>query len=292
MIPIVLLHHNQPDVLLRSIEQIYTKTKIPYRLFIVDNSSKRDGPVQYALKIAIEKFEACVITNPKDNWIYGFNLAIQNEEWPDSEYYLFSDADIIVPDLGAKLCWLEYLVNQMTEHCCIGKLGLSLDLSNLESNPTLIRTLAVEKKYMQGPKIGTNIVAPVDTTMAIYRKDFFITEFKFQIGHASLSRPHYYTCRTSSLVTAVHVGWDFYPGAGVNANTIDQQWKKALAFCFMGAQVAPELMTQFSIFQRFFLKFMMSLIRSAHGAKVTLLMFVYLVKLFPRKLNTIQTKVR
>lgn len=292
MIPIVLLHHNQPNVLLRSIEHIYTKTKFPYRLFVVDNSSKRDGQVQDALKIAAEKFGACVIINPKDNWIYGFNLAIQNERWPKSDYYVFSDADIIVPDLGLKICWLEYLVNQMNEHCCIGKLGLSLDLSNLKSNPTLIRTLAIEKKYMQGPKIGTNVVAPLDTTMAIYRKDFFITEFKFQIGHASLAKPHYYTCRTSSLVTAIHVGWDFYPGAGLTANTIDQQWKKALAFCLMGAQVAPELIEQFSIFQRHFLKFMMSLIRSAHGAKVAVLMFMYLVKRFPRKVNSIQAKVR
>ncbi len=293
MIPIVLLHHNQPDVLLKSISFINERTRYPHKIFVVDNSSIIDDHLNSVLSCIEDEYGVNVIKNTKDNWIYGFNLALHSKDWPNSEFYAFSDADIYVPELNGDECWLEYMVRQLKEYCCIGKLGLSLSLENLEKNPALSRTLEIEKRFINnGPRIGENVVAPVDTTMALYRRDFFVTDFRFRIGHASLARPHYYTCRTKYATAAVHVGWDYYPGAGRLVPESEEQWKKAWVFAWMGAQVAPELRAQFRLFRRVILASIINSIRLVHGFKVTLYMAVYLIAHFPRRLNEIQARSR
>jgi len=292
LIPIVLLHHNQPDVLLQAVEHIKQHTIYPYRLFVVDNSSVVDLRVQEVLARIELNYGVLVIKNAEDNWIYGFNLAMQHEAWVQSKYYAFSDADILVPEAKDGVCWLRYLINQMDANCCIGKLGLSLDHANLQANPALSKTLSIERGFLMGPKIGTNIVSPVDTTMALYRNDFFITDFRFRIGHASLARPYYFTCRTTPEISAIHVGWDFYPGSGEGADSADKRWKKALIFCFMGASVAPELISDLKFHKRYFLEIMLRLIRIKHGVKVSYFMFIYLLKRFPRCINDIQAQQR
>jgi hypothetical protein len=53
---------------------------------------------------------------------------------------------------------------------------------------------------MQGPVVDDLVIAPVDTTLAIYRKDLFVmNKFKMLPGHASLVRPYYYYKKPISL---------------------------------------------------------------------------------------------
>ena len=292
IIPIVLLHHDQPDVLLRAVKLIHERTIYSFRLFIVDNNSPDSESLRSTFQILETEFQAQIIRNPKNNWIYGFNLALDHPAWPQSQLYAFSDADIYVPLAINGNCWLNHLVKEMNSFCAIGKLGLALDHDNLKANPSLARSLRIEESYLRGPKFGLNIVAPVDTTMALYRRDYFITNFRFQIGHASLAKPQYFTCRTGDDFKAVHVGWDYYPNNGVQSYSSIKQWNKSLAMVRAGAYVAPELMSEFRLLQRIFLLTIQFGIRSLHALKVSTLMFWYLLKHFPRRINEIQASVR
>ncbi|WP_114689307.1 hypothetical protein [Polynucleobacter necessarius] len=180
----------------------------------------------------------------------------------------------------------------MNSYCAIGKLGLALDHDNLKSNPSLARSLSIEESYLKWPKVGSNIVAPVDTIMALYRSDYFITKFKFQIGHASLAKPQYFTCRTGDQYKAVHVGWDYYPNNWVKSYSPIKQWNQSLAMVRAGAYVTRELMGEFRPLQRIFLLVIQFGIRSLHAFKVRALTFWYLVMHFPRRVNEIQAGVR
>jgi hypothetical protein len=292
LIPIVLLHHNEPKALLQSVKAIAERTKQPYRLFVVDNASPMTEENEAVFRIASSQYSAIVIRNVKNNWVYGFNLAIEHQSWPDSEFYVFSDADIVVPKCkGDTLCWLTYLVNQMKEHRCIGKLGMSLDLFNIEQNPRLKETFAREKLYMGGMKIGPNIIAPVDTTLAIYRRDLFVTRFRFSIGHQALIKPQYYICRTSSEWTSVHLGWDYYPGA-IHQYSAAQYWQKALAMSRVGAYTDPAIMAKLGFWKRNLLRGIRSSVRLIFGLRVVILMALYVVTHFPRSLNEIQAEYR
>lgn len=290
IIPIVLLHCNQPDVLVMCVEAIQSRTKWPYQLYVVDNASTHTG-TDAALEVVEKTHHAVVIRNKRNNWIKGFNLALREATWPMSKYYVFSDADIIVPDMGPT-CWLSYLVGEMESHCCIGKLGLALNHANLENNPALGKTLEIERRWRHGPHIGSNIVAPVDTTLAIYRPDLFVTEFCFRIGHASLIRPYYYTCRTGAGVEAVHLGWNYYPGANGQRPTRREILCKAWVLSKMGAYVAPEIVDEFCWRRRMLLRCVWSIARSIHGIKVYVLVLMYLVKQAPRDVNAVQASVR
>ncbi|MBU3612840.1 glycosyltransferase [Polynucleobacter sp. MG-27-Goln-C1] len=292
IIPIVLLHHDQADVLLRAVKLIHERTIYPFRIFIIDNNSPDSEDLRNTFQILEAEFQAQIIHNSKNNWIYGFNLALDHPAWPQSQLYAFSDADIYVPLSINGVCWLTHLAQEMNSYCAIGKLGLALDHENLKGNPSLVRSLGIEESYLRGPKIGSNIVAPVDTTMALYRSDYFITKFRFQIGHASLAKPQYFTCRTGDDFKAVHVGWDYYPNNGAQSYSPIKQWNKSLAMVRAGAYVAPELMGEFRPLQRIFLLVIQFGIRSLHAFKVSALMFWYLAMHFPRRINEIQAGVR
>lgn len=291
-IPIVLLHHGQPDVLLQTIECIAANTLRAYCLFVVDNLSDPSAELTAALQRAEQQYGAVVIHNPRNNWIYGFNLALEHPQWPNAAFYAFSDADVLVPAPAGGKCWLTALEQEMLQHRCIGKLGLSLDLSSLAINPALRATYEAEKRLLSGETIGTNIIAPVDTTMALYRNDFFMGAFRFRIGHQSLNRPYYFTCRTAVSLSAIHVGWDFYPSASPKAHSIERQWRKALAMCRMGTWVAPELLRQFSAGRRLFLRLLQMNVRALHGVKLTSMVLWYVAKRLPRNLNEPQSRVR
>jgi hypothetical protein len=53
-------------------------------------------------------------------------------------------------------------------------LGLALDLKFIEDNQSFSKVYTNELNYMQGPVVDDLVIAPVDTTLAIYRKDLFV----------------------------------------------------------------------------------------------------------------------
>lgn len=292
MIPIVLLHHNQPNVLADAVACIAERTIHPYILFIVDNASDCSEELRALFRRLEESGNVIVIRNKNNNWIYGFNLALDDSRWPASKYYVFSDADILVPPPSDNRCWLGQMIEEMEQHRCIGKLGISLNLDGLAQMPGLRSTYEMELKYYNGEKIGDNVIAPVDTTLALYRSDYFVGRFRFRIGHQSLSRPYYYTCRTKMDLNAEHVGWNFYPGVGAKSYSLARQWKKAFAMSKMGTYTAPEILNKFPLSHKLFLIGLRNAVRAGHVAKVSILVFLFVAKRFPRSINEIQARVR
>ena len=99
----------------------------------------------------------------------------------------------------------------MDGNITVGKLGLALDIGLIESSDKFQKNYQIEKRYMSGPVVDGLILAPVDTTLAIYRTNLFITnKFKMLPGHASLIKPYYYICRTNHIYLAEHLGWKNY----------------------------------------------------------------------------------
>jgi hypothetical protein len=148
-----------------------------------------------------------------------------------------------------------------------------------------------EKLHMEGDRIGPNLIAPVDTTLAIYRRDLYITKFRFAIGHQAMIKPQYYTCRTSLEWSSLHLGWNYYPGKEQGYSQT-RNWQKALVMCRVGAYMDPSIMAQFAFWRRILLRGIRSGIRLIFGLRVVTLMALYVATHFPRKLNEIQAKCR
>ncbi|MDE1554885.1 MULTISPECIES: hypothetical protein [Comamonas] len=227
-----------------------------------------------------------LIESNKNNWILGFNLALKSKFWPkNSLYYIFSDADILVPPIDHHGCWLRQMVDIMDNNVCIGKLGMSLKVDDIDFwNKEVI--VAQRKRFESNSKISGNYVAPVDTTLAIYRNDFFIgKEFKFSIGHASLAKPFYYTCRTNSRLEAKHLGWyDKHRMKQENSAFSE----KIRCFARLGCFVDKETLRNSELFDRMFYRIVRPSMYLFFGVVVITKIFFYLLSNFPRKINIIQ----
>lgn len=290
-IPIVILHRNEFNNLFQMIDSIISHTAIAYKLFVVDNqSSVSDKTTQIARLKKIQGIT--VIESEENNWVLGFNKALSHPTWPtDSQYFVFSDADIVLPEKhidGA--CWLEEMIVQMDKHACIGKLGISLRTDDID-NP-IVKELAIKQncKYHNSPKIGENAIAIVDTTLAIYRPDFFIFKnFAFSVGHASLARPHYYTCRTSDAISARHLGWYNDSSLKLDSLALSEKIRCFAKFC---GGIEPNVLMRSSIKDRLFYRLIYPFSRIFWGAKVAINQFFYLARRFPRDINELQSKYR
>lgn len=257
-IPVILLHHNEFDFLYQSIESIYKNTKYPYKLFVVDNNSQSNDVFWLNLKKNFPQIN--IIFNKKNNWVYGFNLAIKQIK---SDYYLLSDADIIFPGPKNNLCWLEYLVIQLNKHQSIGKIGLSLNLDLIKNDPNYKNLYKRELSYKKGKMIGDNIIAPVDTTAALYRSDLFMnknSKFFMRVGHFSNMKPYYYCVRTSELFSSIHLGWKKYKHYKLN-NAKLELTKKIDFFGLYGIKIEDELLSQVCLYTQVKYKFLLKIMR-------------------------------
>lgn len=291
LVPIVILHRNEFDNLELMLSSIVEHTQYRYALFVIDNNSSRVDSALRLDRIAAV-YGATVIRSPRNNWVFGFNLALAHPQFPHlSKYYVFSDADIVVPPISpGGMCWLEHMVHQMDQHACIGKLGISLavdDIDNVMLGGEVTRQRA---RFNQNPSIGCNVIAPVDTTLAIYRPDFFVgPRFRFSVGHASLARPYYYTCRTAAEVEARHLGW-------YEAHRIDLDdsalTEKIRCFAKFGAYIEPALLARRPLADNLYYRVIHPLAILYWGARVAVTNLVYLVKHFPRRVNVLQYKCR
>lgn len=160
-IPIVILHRNEFESLFRMIESITTSTRFPYRLFVVDNASNLpERDTHFSRLRAVPGLT--LIESSRNNWVLGFNEALGHPSWPaTAPYYVFSDADIVVPgNPPGSACWLQYLVDQMNTHACIGKLGMSLRTNDIDNEILKESVTRQHARFMRNPRIGTNIIAP------------------------------------------------------------------------------------------------------------------------------------
>lgn len=290
IIPIVILTKDEPKFLELMIKSIVNRTKYPYKIFIVDNNSQDVNQKNLLVKLE-QEYKLEVIYNDKNHWVLGFNNAIEiidNKQEFNHKYIVLSDGDIIVPLPKDGVCWLEYLVKKMQKNITIGKIGLSLDISLIAKTKKFNKIYNLEKKYMKGPKVDELIMAPVDTTLAIYRRDLYImNKFKIIPGHASLVKPYYYIFRTSKVYQAKHLGWRKYDNP-----TIKQLEEKIVCFTKYAAYVDPMVLDKVSLKTKYFFKIGRYFFKTYWAFKVVYYWTTYIIKHFPRDLNEIQSKYR
>ena len=270
---------------------LQARTYHPHQIFVVDNCSSQPG-VHAELERMQKAFGFHLLLSKKNNWVLGFNLALEHPDWPEqAPFYVFSDSDIEVPAAVDGIDWLGHLVGQMDANACIGKLGLSLSTNNLPAGPLKARILARERQFDAFPSIGDNKICPVDTTLAIYRRDFFMgSRFRFSIGHATLARPYYYTCRTSRQREAVHLGW--YPDASQQTSSLQSLEEKIRCFARYGAYVEPEVLASAPAAARVYYRLLHPLARLYWGMRVVWRLLCFYAGHFPRNVNELQNRCR
>ena len=181
---------------------------------------------------------------------------------------------------------------QLDLYPVIGKLGISLDRTILKKNKALNQILLRENRYNQGLFIGENVIAPTDTTAAIYRRDLFITkEFKLYYGHTSLIKPYYYSCRTGKKLKCEHLGWKKYLQI-MNKQTIKDIRTKAWFFCRVNRTIEKPLLNKLPIYERILLQFLAKFFyRLIISVNFLYLWTKYIVRNFPLNYNEIQRKI-
>lgn len=288
-IAIVVLTKDEPEFLQKTIRSIVERTSHPYELFVVDNNSQLDAQRQLLQQYDNDS-QIQVIFNAKNEWVLGFNKAIeiiQGCKDLSTDYLVLTDGDMVVPEPSGESCWLGYLKAQMDQNSCVGKLGLALDLDLIKDSELFQSTYQRELTYKTGPQIGDLIVAPVDTTLAIYRQDLFVfNAFKMLPGHASLIRPYYYTCRTQQY-QAIHLGWENY-----TSPTQKQLIEKVKCFTKYAGYIDPIVLNKVDTKTKYFYQLFRHLFKAYWSTRVIFYWLVYLVPRFPRRLNEIQARRR
>ena len=285
-IPIFIMSYNDLASLRLCLRAIVNRTVRAYRLIVVDNGSTDKRLCRYLGKLTALT-AVRVYRNRFNLWVLGLNRALRDELDPHDRQCLFalSDCDIVVPGPREGRCWLERLEAGLLAHACVGKLGLSLDLGYIARRPAFEHTLAQERFFLDGPRIGDLIIAPVDTTMALYRRSLFVTRRPVFIpGHQSLYRPYLYCCRTAPDFNARHLSWRRY-----SRQSDDDLVAKLVCFGIVGATAVPALRQRAPRGAHLFYVIVRPLARLFWGAVVALLQAIYVVRTFPRDANRLQS---
>ena len=288
-IPILILSYNDLPLLRLCLRALVNRTRRAHELIVVDNAST-DPRLRRYLGWLPRLTRIRVHVNRYNLWVLGLNRPLRQALVGHSQDDLFavSDCDIIVPPPRAGRCWLTRMEDTMRTNACIGKLGLALDTGYIASRPQFKATLASERFFMAGPRIGDAIVAGVDTTMALYRQSLFVMRRpRFLPGHQSLHRPYYYCCRTLPELQARHLSWRSY-GARTNTDVS----AKLVCMGLLGTDVGPAQQAIAPLGARVFYLLMKPLARMFWGLMVGALQGLYVLRTFPRRSNQIQNARR
>jgi glycosyltransferase involved in cell wall biosynthesis len=284
-IPILILSYNDLRSLRLCLRAIVNRTRRPYELIVVDNASTEPRLKRYL------RWLACltrirVHVNRRNLWVLGLNAPLREALANRAADAIFavSDCDIIVPPVRDGACWLERMERSLASHACIGKLGLALDTGYIATRPAFSKTLEVERFFMAGPRIGDTVIAGVDTTMALYRRDLFVmTEPEFFPGHQSLHRPHYYCCRTRYELQAKHLSW-----RGYTDRASSDVVAKLVCMALLGTEVGAAQRVIAPLETRLFYAVVRPMARLFWGLQVALRQGLYLARRFPRRTNEVQ----
>ena len=221
--PIVILSKERPDQLRDMVRSIEDRTDPDtYRLIICDNASTQKKMVEY-LHVLSKKHK--VIHNPSNNGFEGFNPGLDEI---DEEFFFLTDPDIIL-NKQIPQHWVLRFVHAM-KTVMSPKMGVALDTSCLDLKDSFQRQV-VEREREYWEQAGTIDIpsfqapcylAPVDTTLAIYRRDtykFWVDQklhFYYGDGISPSKQVHqneynekYYipTIRVAGNYTCQHTGW-------------------------------------------------------------------------------------
>jgi len=288
-VPIFVMSYNDMLSLRLCLRALVRRTLFPHRIVVIDNASS-DFLLKRYLKKLSGLTKIVVYQNRYNLWVLGVNKAVA--DWTSSgnvdDRFVLTDCDILPPPPLGGLCWLTRMQAFMDEHACIGKLGLSLDLGYIKTRTQFRHTYEREMFFMQGPRIGELVIAPVDTTLALYRKSLFVSSSPWFIPtHQGLYRPYYYCCRTPQNFQAKHLSWRFY-GIRSEADVV----AKLRCFGILGATVVPAVYDLAPWHAKFFYSTVRPIARFFWGLVVVVLQASYLLRSFPRRVNALQASRR
>jgi len=288
-IPVFVMSYNDLMSLRLCLRALVRRTRRACRIVVVDNASTDRLLCRFLDRLAAwTNIE--VVRNRRNRWVLGLNRAVRQWSRQSARDALFAvtDCDIVVPPPRAGACWLTRLEQAMVQNACIGKLGLSLDLGYIKSREAYRHTYERERFFMDGPSIGDFIVAPVDTTLALYRKSMFVSDEPLFIPtHQGLYRPYLYCCRTPQDFQARHLSWRFY-----GARSEEDVASKLICFGIVGATVVPAVYSGAPLHARAFYSSVRPLARLFWGAVAALLQARYFLRTFPRRGNQLQASRR
>ena len=258
---------------------------VPFHLVVVNNASKDKSIIIYLEDLKRLK-NVSVVNCSLNLWVLGFNKAIKQYLPDNADYFVVSDSDIIVPPVINSKCWLQKLIDELESNVVIGKLGISLDLGYIKSRSSFKETYEREVGYCVNKKIGSNVIAPVDTTLALYRTNYFMMEKpRFYPGHGVLGRPEYYTCRTNYKICAKHIGWRNYN----NTSEFERyNISKLYCFTFVGAFLDPTFLNKIPIYYSLFYRFFRPVSRFFWALNVVAIQTLWFLKHCPFSLNKTQ----
>lgn len=288
-IPIFVMSYNDLVSLRLCLRALTRRTICPHHIIVVDNASTDPSLMRYLDRLS-GLTAIHVYRNRMNLWVLGLNKVVG--EWSrssgDEDRFVVTDCDILPPPPVNGQCWLSRMQALMDEHACVGKLGLSLDLGYIKTRERFRHTYEREQFFMQGPRIGEMVIAPVDTTLALYRKSLFVSSRPLFIPtHQGLYRPYYYCCRTPQSLQAKHLSWRFY---GTRSET--DVVAKMRCFGLVGATVVPAVYDEAPMHAKVFYTLARPFARVFWGLVVVLLQANYLVRSFPRQINRLQASRR
>jgi glycosyltransferase involved in cell wall biosynthesis len=289
VIPIFVMSYNDMLSLRLCLRALVRRTIYPHRIIVVDNASSDLSLRRYLRKLS-GLTKIVVYQNRLNLWVLGVNKAVAywSKSSNEDDRFVLTDCDILPPPVIGGQCWLTRMQALMDDHACVGKLGLSLDLGYIKTRERFRHTYEREQFFMRGPRIGEMVIAPVDTTLALYRKSMFVSSHPWFIPtHQGLYCPHYYCCRTPQNFQAKHLSWRFY-GVRSEADVV----AKMRCFGLVGATVVPAVYDMAPLHAKVFYTVARPLARIFWGGVVVVLQAGYLLRSFPRRVNALQASRR
>jgi hypothetical protein len=144
-IDIILLSYNRLDYLIEMVDALEQRTRLPYRLTIVDNAS---GPqTRQWLREHRTRFEHLVF-NPVNEHLAGHARGIAATS---SELFVLSDADLVPHEPEGERCWLTALVELAERHPDFALIGTRLDSVSEARNARLESAPLVDGEILETP---------------------------------------------------------------------------------------------------------------------------------------------
>ena len=144
MIDILMVTYHRREFTQQVLEYLKNRTKIPFRLIIVDNGSNNFKMQRMLLNYKGED-DILILLNKN----YGLEIATNiGLKFVESDYFVTIDNDILVPNLQP--CWLEQLITTMDNN---------LDYAALALRPqVLIGVGPIFKDKKQGEIVENNVI--------------------------------------------------------------------------------------------------------------------------------------
>jgi len=142
-VDIILLSYNRLDYLAAMVEALEQRTLWPHRLTIVDNAS---GPATRSwLRANAARFHQ-VIWNDRNEHLAGLQRGIATTA---GELFVVSDADLLVGEPEAGVCWLTQLMTLAERHPDFGLLGVRLDSVSAARNANIAAAPVIDGELIE-----------------------------------------------------------------------------------------------------------------------------------------------